>query len=337
MAPIVVLDQYYLAITLLVTIGYQLLGFAIAWTFKFDKITDFTGGSNFLILALMTLLLGQNFCGRNVAASYFVMVWAARLGAFLLMRVLKRGSDSRFDEIRSHFFKFLGFWVGQIVWVWIVSLPITILNSPAVTGVNHNRCNPVFGTSRDIAGVIVWGIGLAIETVADLQKFEWKSLGPPPYAIMDTGLWRWSRHPPYFGEILCWWGIWMLTLSPTTDGLVSSSAWGAQYGAVASPIFTLLLLMFASGIPTSESSQARKFYDLGQEHDAGDDRTKYPSPFLRYQAYLSTTSILIPIPRSVYWRIPNIIKSTVLLDFSMYRTFKVKKGDEENKRRAELI
>ncbi|KAJ2931823.1 hypothetical protein H1R20_g5270, partial [Candolleomyces eurysporus] len=75
MAPVHALDKYYLAITLLVTVGYQLLGFAIAWTFQFDKITDFTGG-------------------------------------FLLFRVLKMGSDTRFDDIRSHFWKFLGFWIG---------------------------------------------------------------------------------------------------------------------------------------------------------------------------------------------------------------------------------
>jgi steroid 5-alpha reductase family enzyme len=115
-----VIDRYYLVISFLITLGWQVLGFFIAWTLQFDKITDFTGGSNFFVLALVTLLLGNTFYARNVVASVLQMVWAARLGGFLLFRVLKTGSDNRFDEIRSHFFKFAGFWVGQIVWVWTV-------------------------------------------------------------------------------------------------------------------------------------------------------------------------------------------------------------------------
>lgn len=65
-----------------------------------------------LTLALLTLLLGQVFDARNIVASVLVMVWATRLAGFLLFRVLKMGSDTRFDDIRAHFWKFAGFWVG---------------------------------------------------------------------------------------------------------------------------------------------------------------------------------------------------------------------------------
>jgi hypothetical protein len=85
----------------------------------------------------------------------------------LLFRVLKTGSDTRFDDIRSHFFKFLGFWVGQILWVWTVSLPLTILNSPGVTSAG---AQPNFGTGTDIAGVVLWAVGWIIESAADIQK-----------------------------------------------------------------------------------------------------------------------------------------------------------------------
>ncbi|KDN47060.1 hypothetical protein RSAG8_03837, partial [Rhizoctonia solani AG-8 WAC10335] len=117
------LDKYYLALTVLVTTGYQLLGFAIAWTLQFDKITDFTGGSNFFLLAILTLCMNGVYHARNIVTTVFVLVWATRLAGFLLFRVLKTGSDTRFDDIRAHFFKFLGFWIGQIIWVWTVSLP----------------------------------------------------------------------------------------------------------------------------------------------------------------------------------------------------------------------
>ncbi|KAH7912700.1 DUF1295-domain-containing protein [Hygrophoropsis aurantiaca] len=334
MSSVHVLDSHYLAITLLVTIAYQLLGFAIAWIFQFDKITDFTGGSNFFILALLTLLLGQHFCARNVIASTLVMVWAARLAGFLLFRVLKTGSDTRFDDIRAHFFKFLGFWIGQIVWVWIVSLPVIILNSPSVTGF-EGICRPDFGTSQDIAGLILWGIGWLIESIADIQKYRYKSAKHPNTEIMNTGLWFYSRHPPYFGEIMCWWGIWIICLSPTTTntGLPYSSK-AAQYGAVVSPIFTTLLLMFGSGIPLAEKGQTAKFHGLHDDH---------PEAWSTYLKYLSSTSILIPLPPPLYRHLPNFVKTTVLLDFPMYRTFESRddrtpdQGDEDNAQRANLI
>ncbi|KAI8976693.1 DUF1295-domain-containing protein [Trametes punicea] len=323
--PVGVLDRYYLAITLLVTIGYQLLGFAIAWTFQFDKITDFTGGSNFFILALLTLLMGQEFNARNIVTSVFVMAWATRLAGFLLFRVLKTGSDTRFDEIRSHFFKFMGFWVGQILWVWVVSLPLTVLNSPAVTRLGQ----PAFGTASDILGIILWAIGWSIESVADLQKYRHKASNPPKDRPIDVGLWAWSRHPPYFGEILCWWGIWTLSIAPSLQGEPTGSARSAQLGALVSPLFTMVLLLFGSGLPTAEKPVAQRFYNMSYPKDsigsdAGSRDASDPSnrprnaAWANYQAYRAQTSILLPMPPVVYRALPQWIKRTVLLDLPMY-------------------
>ncbi|KAL1946257.1 hypothetical protein VTO73DRAFT_15384 [Trametes versicolor] len=312
--PVDVLDRHYLAITLLVTVGYQLLGFAIAWTFQFDKITDFTGGSNFFILALLTLLLGQEFSARNIITSVFVMVWASRLAGFLLFRVLKTGSDTRFDDIRSHFFKFLGFWIGQILWVWVVSLPLTVLNSPAVT----NRGQPAFGTASDILGIIIWVIGWLIESIADMQKFQYKSSGAPKDRPIDVGLWGWSRHPPYFGEILCWWGIWTLSIAPSLHGAGSGSTRSAQLGTLVSPLFTMILLLFGSGVPTAEKPAAQKFHKMSYPDGASQDPAPENAAWANYQAYRAQTSILLPLPPVVYRALPRWVKRTVLLDLPMY-------------------
>ncbi|EJF57362.1 hypothetical protein DICSQDRAFT_92324 [Dichomitus squalens LYAD-421 SS1] len=319
-SPVNVLDGYYLAITLLVTVGYQLTGFAIAWTFQFDKITDFTGGSNFFILALLTLLLGQEFHGRNILASVFIMVWAARLAGFLLFRVLKTGSDTRFDDIRSHFFKFFGFWVGQILWVWVVSLPVTILNSPKVSA----GVAPGFGTASDILGIIIWAFGWSIETAADLQKFRYKSTNPPKEKPIDVGLWAWSRHPPYFGEILCWWGIWTLSIAPALGGTHNSGARSALLGSLVSPLFTMILLLFGSGVPTAEKPVAQRFYKMAYPeddtltgHDHG-ERKPTNAAWANYQAYRGQTSILIPLPPTIYRALPLWMKRTVLFDLPMY-------------------
>ncbi|KAK7445454.1 hypothetical protein VKT23_014873 [Stygiomarasmius scandens] len=322
MSPALVLDKYYLAITVLVTTAYQLTGFAIAWTFQFDKITDFTGGSNFFLLALLTLTMGNEYHTRNIVASVLVMVWAVRIAGFLLFRVLKTGSDNRFDEIRSSFFKFLGFWIGQILWVWTVSLPVTVLNSPAVSDAERFGSNPSFGTACDIVGLILWGIGWIIETVADGQKFRAKNnKSTPKDRPVQVGLWRYSRHPPYFGEILCWWGIWLLSISPSTNGTLSSSSRSAQYGTVVSPLFTTILLMFGSGLPTAEKPTAKRYFLMS----CGDD-AREPGAWKNYKAYLNRTSILIPLPPTLYSRLPDVIKKTVFLDFPIYRFDEGKDG-----------
>jgi steroid 5-alpha reductase family enzyme len=194
-----VLDGYYLAITAIITIAYQLVGFSIAFTFKFDKLTDFAGGTNFVLLSVLTLSLSAlRNEARNIVASLFLMLWAARLSGFLLFRILKTGTDSRFDDKRDKFFPFLGFWVFQMVWVWTVSLPVTILNSPKVA----RYAQPNFGTGWDIAGVIIWTIGFAMESISDAQKYLFRKRHGSDGQVCDVGLFSWSRHPNYFGEII---------------------------------------------------------------------------------------------------------------------------------------
>ncbi|OJT08232.1 hypothetical protein TRAPUB_869 [Trametes pubescens] len=242
--------------------------------YQFDKITDFTGG-------------------------------------FLLFRVLKTGSDTRFDDIRSHFFKFLGFWIGQILWVWVVSLPLTVLNSPAVT----NRGQPAFGTASDILGIIIWVIGWSIESIADVQKFRYKSSGAPKDRPIDFT--HWSR-----ARILCWWGIWTLSIAPSLHGTGSGSTRSAQLGTLVSPLFTMILLLFGSGVPTAEKPAAQKFYKMsypdGAAQDSAEGRRPENAAWANYQAYRAQTSILLPLPPAVYRALSRWVKRTVLLDLPMY-------------------
>lgn len=197
--PVHVLDNYYLAITLLVTVAYQLIGFGFAFTFKFDKLTDFMGGTNFVWLAILTLSMSGTTDARQIVVSIFIMLWATRLSGFLLFRILKTGKDDRFDDKRDKFFPFLGFWVFQMLWVWTVSLPVTILNSPNVLQYRQ----PSFGKATDIIGIIFYAIAFLMEAVSDVQKYRFKqsSAGKEPGAFCNVGLFKWSRHPNYFGEI----------------------------------------------------------------------------------------------------------------------------------------
>ena len=121
------LDEPYLGFTFLITAAMQLTFFLIAYYFQFDKVTDLAGTANFVLLAVLVFLVqqvGNNVNGptdRAILVTVMVGVWGLRLGAFLLNRVLVRGKDDRFDEMRSRFWAFLGFWVFQIFWQ-VVSL-----------------------------------------------------------------------------------------------------------------------------------------------------------------------------------------------------------------------
>ncbi|KAL1631414.1 hypothetical protein SLS54_000174 [Diplodia seriata] len=299
-----VLDDYYLAITLLITVAYQLFFFSIAYSLKFDKLTDFAGGTNFVLLAILTLAFGADRGhARQIVCSVFIMLWGARLSGFLLFRILKTGKDDRFDDKRDKFFPFLGFWVFQMLWVWTVSLPVTILNSPAVT----RYPQPAFGTGCDIAGVILFAVGFVMESVSDVQKYRFKARHgrEPGSPICDVGFFRYTRHPNYFGEILTQFSIFTIAVAPAANGYVHGGARSALYASIVGAFFLTTLLMFVSGLTLQERPGAKKRYEKGDRWD-------------EYARYLNRTSILFPFPPALYERVPTVLKRTVFLEFPIY-------------------
>ena len=106
--PVVILDQYYYSLSALITVGFQLACFLIAATFKFDLITDFAGSMNFVLLSVLTLVLGNNFGSRGIAILVLVLITRLYLAFFLLFRVCTRKKDARFDEVRDNCLKFFG-------------------------------------------------------------------------------------------------------------------------------------------------------------------------------------------------------------------------------------
>ncbi|KAK4049998.1 hypothetical protein OIV83_003822 [Microbotryomycetes sp. JL201] len=333
-----VLDDYYLAITFLVSLGLQASLFVVSFLLQTDKLTDFAGSLGFFTLALLSFFLGNeiNYNARNIIATQVVAsAFAIIDSSFLLFRVLKTGGDSRFDEIRSNVFKFGFFWFSQALWGWTVSLPVTILNSPRVSDPTRGGGRLDFGTAGDIIGIILFALGWAIEICADDTKYRFKSRKPPRGTINDRGVWKWSRHPNYFGEIMLWWGIYALCVSPATHDVVSGGGKRALEASVVGPIFITLLLLFASGIPTAEKPTAKKYYLMshGADREAGDK-------WAEYKAYLNRTSILFPIPPSLYRPLPRWVKTYILLDLPMYHFQEHTEGPEaieEEKRKRSRV
>ena len=196
-------DDHHLAFTGLVTIALQLVCFFIAYLLQFDKITDFAGSANFVLLALLTFFLGgagykegggAALNPRAAILTGLVLVTRVELAAYLLYRVLARGKDERFDAIRLNFLPFLAFWIFQMLWVWGVCLPVLFVN----TEVSRAPLG-----AADGVGIAMWAIGFAIQVLADVQKNAFRSDPANNGKWCDVGLWGWSRHPNYFGEILC--------------------------------------------------------------------------------------------------------------------------------------
>eukprot|EP00045_Choanoeca_perplexa_P003048 m.28431 g.28431 ORF g.28431 m.28431 type:complete len:335 (+) comp11836_c0_seq1:172-1176(+) len=283
-------DDHYLLLTAVITIGFQLVFFAIAFTFKFDKVTDFAGGLNFALLGLLTLGLGDTYYTRQCILTALLVASRLYLAIFLLIRVLQRGSDNRFDEIRTKFFTFLGFWVFQMVWVWVVSLPVVFVNGDA-----HN---PDL-SAADYVGWALWVIGFYLQVSADLTKMQFKKTARSG-DFCNHGVWAVSRHPNYCGEIFMWWGIF---ISATRVFGTGDDDWG--WVTILSPILTMVLLLFASGIPTAEGQAQGRYM-------------KTPEDKRRYEAYRTQTPPLFPFLPALYKGMPMGLKRLLCFELPMY-------------------
>ena len=140
--------------------------FVIAAGCKFDKVTDFAYGLGFLALAVVEFVLGQTYWPRQILMLLAVALWAVRIAAYLLYRIMKIGHDARFDNLRNSVVKFGIFWFIQFVTVWINFLPQTLLFADAVD-------RPL--GARDAVGFALFVVGLAVEMVADQQKFDFRN------------------------------------------------------------------------------------------------------------------------------------------------------------------
>ena len=248
-------DPYNLAATALITIVLQGTFFTFATLFKTDKFTDITYSLNFVLLALALVLFGAGPAPhlRQYLLGAVVVVWGLRLGTYLLGRILKIKKDDRFDGMREGFFSFLKFWIFQALVVWLAMLPVTLASSvPATVQPATN--------GFDIVGLALWLFGFFIETVADHQKFVFKNNPANAGQWIQSGLWRYSRHPNYFGETLVWWGVFVLALPALLANGMSTYLWMIPV-ALLGPLCITLILLFVSGIPLLEQKADERYGD----------------------------------------------------------------------------
>ncbi|KNE69309.1 hypothetical protein AMAG_13686 [Allomyces macrogynus ATCC 38327] len=254
--------------TFLIDVGIQLATWAISSPLKTEKFYDLSGSITYIACFLNALLNrgdGASLSSlhpRQIIAVIFCLIWCSRLGLFLFRRVLREGKDHRFDDIKVAPFKFLFAFVAQIAWVWFTGLAVFIVAAnPSATQPNIN--------ALDVIGIIWWVVSFAIEAVADYQKNKFKNANPTKF--ITTGLWAYSRHPNYFGEVMLWIGMFLLCAT----GFVEP--W--QWVGLLSPTFVFFLLYFGSGVRLLEQSSDKRYGHLPE-----------------YQEYKARTSIFVLWP-----------------------------------------
>lgn len=250
--------------TLIFALVLNLVGFLLAYSFQSDKLTDISYSLTFIGIVLFGILnTDMNTVGW--VASTVIFIWALRLGTYLFIRINVIGRDKRFDDMRDNFFRFGSFWLLQALTAWVVCLPITLLFASEVTGISS--------TTATWLGAGIALSGIMIETIADAQKFRFINDKRNSGKWIESGLWRLSRHPNFFGEILVWIGVYVITIE-----------WLARpelYLAALGPATIIFMLLFVSGVPPLEKAAEEKW---GKNKD--------------YQQYRNRTSVVIPmLPR----------------------------------------
>ena len=244
-----------------VAFAINAIAFVPSFIARTEHYYDLTGSLTYITTTLLALVLTSGLDSRSILIGAMVLLWAGRLGSFLFQRVKKIGKDGRFDQIKQSFLRFLMAWMIQGLWV--------TLTAGAAFAAIASEENPDLGLIGAI-GLVIWMLGFALEVAADSQKTAFKNDPKNEGKFINVGLWSWSRHPNYFGEIMLWTGMAILAF-PALSG------W--QYLTLISPLFVFTLLTRVSGLPMLERRADKRW---GGQAD--------------YEAYKAATPVLIPRP-----------------------------------------
>lgn len=240
--------------------GLMVLAWLASLPLRDASVADIAWGLAFVAIAWAVHAVGPGAGDRSLLLAVLLTAWGLRLSAHILLR--HAGEDRRYQAMRER----AGgrFWLRSLLTVfllqaaiaWVVSLPVqAAATDPSPDGLGV----------LDLLGAAVLLAGLAIETAADLQLSRFRRDPASRGAVLDSGLWRYSRHPNYFGDSVVWWGAYLIALS-------TGSAWWTAIG----PLLMTLFLLRVSGVALTERT-------ISERRPA-------------YREYIQRTSAFIPLP-----------------------------------------
>lgn len=204
------------------------------------SIVDPFWGPGFLMVGLTYLLVDGSYGARGVLVLLLVAAWAVRLGRHLLVRNRQEGEDERYRQMREK--RGRSFWWQSLFTVfWLQAVLLWIISAPLLGAVVSDApLNP-----WDVAGSLLFAVGFSFEVVADRQLARFREDPRNRGRVLDTGLWRYSRHPNYFGEAVLWWGFYLLAVG------------AGQPWTVVGPLLITFLLLKVSGVTMLERNLKR--------------------------------------------------------------------------------
>ena len=224
------------------------IGFALHWAvfvpsyaFKTEHYFDLTGSLSYITTVAAAIVLNPSLDLRDLIICAMITVWALRLGSFLFWRIKKDGQDKRFIVMKTKFTWFLMTWTIGGLWVLVTmaaGLAALTSNITAELGL------------ISYLGIALWLFGFIVEVTADNQKTEFRKNPDNRNRFITTGVWSWSQHANYFGEITLWFGLALVAL-PVLSG------W--QLATLISPVFVYFLLTKVSGIPLLDRLAKQKW------------------------------------------------------------------------------
>ena len=225
----------------------QWVAYIPAYIFQTEKFYDLTGSLSYLIVIWFVFFSSNNLSGlniQNLIVVTLISIWAIRLGTFLFGRIHKDGEDKRFRTIKTSASQFFMTWTLQGMWVSICPMC-------AITAISSSQ--GIIANALFYLGLAFFIVGFAIEVVSDQQKSAFRAVPENKEKFITSGLWSKSQHPNYFGEILLWSAIALLSISSLN---------GTQYLTLISPIFTYVLLVYISGVRMLDDMGNKKWGHL---------------------------------------------------------------------------
>ena len=235
-----------LELAALIILGYFLIFFIIATIIKNNSIVDIGWGLGFVVTAWILFFIKGDFAIEKIILNVLVSLWGLRLFYYILKRNIFAEEDFRYKKWREDWGKwvvpraFLQVFMLQGLFMFVVGIGVFWINTTTFTQ-GLQTINIVF----IIIGALIWLFGYYFEVVGDWQLKRHIANKNKTQKLMTTGLWKYARHPNYFGEAVMWWGIFVIVLA-----MPSTEFW--KYLAVISPLVITYLLRFVSGVPMLE-------------------------------------------------------------------------------------
>ncbi|MBE0610368.1 MAG: DUF1295 domain-containing protein [Dehalococcoidia bacterium] len=227
-----------------VIIALMVAAWVVSVVIKDASIVDIIWGAGFVLVAWVAFFTGDGYDGRKWLITLLASAWGLRLSTYLYLRNHGKGEDYRYQAMRRHWgprfpiISLLTVFGLQGVLMFVISMPVQVAQLSGM---------PDSLTWIDYVGAAVFAFGLGFEAVGDFQLARFKADPANAGRVMDRGLWRYTRHPNYFGDAVLWWGLFLIAAARPANLLV-----------IFSPIIMTFLLTRVSGVPLLEKSLTKR-------------------------------------------------------------------------------